>query len=347
MAHVRPHGNRIQLRFRIRGQELTASIDGPPTKTNISAARALARQADARLRAGEPWQTVHAELRGDSLVPGTVGHYAQHLLDHHAVERSTLIQYQNAYNRVWSGLDRMLVTDVRRSTIERTLGQFDYTPKGQRNVVSVLRQVLQIAVDDGVLSANPCDGMKFKRHQKVEKQPYTRQERDALLATLTGRHHAFFSLAFATGMRTGELLALQPRHLHKPHIRVEQVMAAGQLETRTKTHKPRDVYVPADIWPLLEPLRFQEWLFQYQGKPYHQGNRLMEHFHRAHELAGVDRRPGPYPWRMSYISWMLADGVRPDLVCQQTGHDLRTMLNHYARFMPKEDDGASIERAWK
>lgn len=73
----------------------------------------------------------------------------------------------------------------------------------------------------------------------------------------------------------------------------------------------------------------------------------MEHFARAHRLSGVERRPGPYPWRMSYISWLLADGVRPDLVCQQTGHDLKTMLAHYAQFIPHEDDAPTIERAWR
>ena len=71
----------------------------------------------------------------------------------------------------------------------------------------------------------------------------------------------------------------------------------------------------------------------------------MKHFARAHALAGVERRHGPYPWRMSYVSWLLADGVRPDLVCKQTGHDMKTMLEHYARFIPKDDDGKVIERA--
>lgn len=80
-------------------------------------------------------------------------------------------------------------------------------------------------------------------------------------------------------------------------------------------------------------------------EPYHRANRIMEHFNKAHILAGTERRPGPYPWRMSYISSLLSDGVRPDLACQQTGHHLKTMLDHYAQFIPKDDDAPSIERA--
>lgn len=84
----------------------------------------------------------------------------------------------------------------------RTLAGLN-TGKDQRNAASVIRQVLQVAVDDGDLADNPAKGLRFKRHQRVEKTPYTRAERDALLEHLTGHHRTFFALAFATGMRNG------------------------------------------------------------------------------------------------------------------------------------------------
>ena len=151
---------------------------------------------------------------------------------------------------------------------------------------------------------------------------------------------------------TEELLALQPRHLAKPIVQVRQVRTANKIETRTKTDNFRDVYLPPHVWKVIEPLRFQEWLFVGEkGKPFTQANRLMAEFQAAHDATGVarrlkrDGRPTPYPWRMTYASILLREGVRPQKVASQLGNDLKTMLDHYAEFLPRDDDNDEIDRA--
>ncbi len=369
MASVRPHGKKIAVRLYC-GREYSTTISSKPTQANLKAAEKEVRESEARLRAGTPWEVIKAELRGECAPtqPRTLGHYMQHVLDTREVEETTLKLYENTYARIWQIFDDRDITSILRSELEMRLKEFDYTAKSKRTALSVLRHAFEAARNDnlaGLQGTLPTDNWSFRREQRRAKQPYTPAERDKLLAQLKSNvvksgsieetAWRYFTLAFFTGLRTEELLAIQRHHLKKSKIQIAQVRTNGQIEPRTKTHREREVYVPKKVWSdVIAPWQFREWLFTGEkGSPFTTQNRLMEQFQLAHTQTGIERpmdrtgdRPMPYPWRNTYVSIALNEGVRLQLVADQIGDDMKTVLDHYAEFMPKEDDSDELERAF-
>lgn len=350
MAHVRPHGKRIAVRLKIDGRAYVTTVNIKPTKTGLNAAERQAQQADARLRAGESWITVRAWLRGESANPArSLGYYAQHLFDHADVEMSTLMGYESAYHRYWSHFDGRMVETLTQSELEAHLAQFGVSRKTKRNALSVLRRVFDVAKKDRVVTEAPTDDWTLKKGQDGDPDPYTEAERDKLLNALKQDPIAwrYFTLAFHTGMRTGELLGLEWNTLERPYIHITQSRVRRKIKTSTKTDERRRVIAPDFIWAMLadNPTRFQRsFVFLTpEDRPFIDADWLMDKWTKAHKRASVRRRLGPYPWRSTYISLGLASGQSLIWVSKQTGHDMITMQKHYARWIKGREDADMAE----
>lgn len=356
MATVGFQGNGIRVRFQIRREQHTTTIRLKPTQANLRAVKAVCRDLEYRLLAGEPWPVIRAELRGEAppAESKALSYYAQHMLDTASVKRSTLLEYQSTYNRIWSAFNDKPVTGLLKSELESHLATFGLTAKAQKNAISVLRRCLNVAKEDGTIDKAPTDNWRVKADQKPAIDPYTEHERDQLLAALCGVAKAYFTVGFYTGMRTGELLAVENRHCKPPVIRVEQQRNRQRLQDYTKTNVARDAHLPAHIWTQLEPYRFGKWLFaQDDGSPFTEANPLMDEWRKAHTKSGVrlrvDRagKSKKYPWRHTYISIALSKGIPPSVVARQCGHDEKTMWDNYAEFIPQGDEYDQLERAFQ
>lgn len=352
MASVQPWKKRIKVRFWINGQHLQALSPQNPTKAGCRSVAIRAEEWDARLRLGEPWPVIKAEIEEKQPVVafGTLEYYAQHYLDTAEIERTSILNAQKSYNRVWSAFGDQQITTLQKSELQRHLDSFGYTEKTKKNHISVLRRIFEVLKDDGYTGPCPTDRWKVRKTQKPEKDPYTAEERDTLIAALEEPYRAFFVIGFFCGMRTSEILALQPKHIKGNKIRIEQVRVDRHLELRTKTHRAREVVAPKIVRDAVERYRFQEWIFERRrGEPYLNANDFLDAFWAAHDKTGVRRRQGTkkYPWRMTYISLALRAGVRPGLVASQTGHNERTMWDDYAQYLPGEDDAAIIEKVFE
>ncbi len=362
MASVTAHSKKIEVRFKIKGQRFVTTIPFEPTKANLKAAARRCDDAEFRLRAGEPWESVRADLREERIAapPQTLGYYAQHFLDHAEVERPTLMSYEVIYNRYWAFFDKRSISGLIKSELVDHLSRFDVIWKTRRNAVSVLRRIFEIAKDDKAIQDAPTDRWVIKKGQEKKPDPYTETERDALLDALSVAGQSspddliawrYFLMAFYSGMRTGELLGLEWHHLEKPIAHVCQERVRRLIEHRTKTKYDRVVSLPKIAASMLmeNPTRFQgSFVFLTpEGHPFRDADWLMKRWQTAHEARNVRRRVGPYPWRHTYVSIGLKQGVPPLLMARQTGHDLVTMSKRYARYIGDEDEAKeAIERAF-
>lgn len=370
MAHVRAHYGKIEVRFKIQGQRFVTTIPLTPTQTNIKATQARIGPFEARLKTGEAWATVRADLREEPqtasvrvkvFVPVlTLGHYAQHYLDHVDVERPTLMGYQSLYNKYWRLFDDRKIDELAKSELVTHLSESKVGWKTRRNAVGVLRGIFKIAKDDGAVREAPTDRWDIKRGQDKSPDPYTAEERDALLAAfweagqISGADliaWRYFLFGFYSGMRTGELLGLEWKHLSKPWAHVCQERVRRRIEQRTKTKYDRRVTLPERVWSMLDasPTRFQSsFVFLTpEGRAFRDADWLMEKWKRAHQVSQVRRRTGPYPWRHTYISIGLQRGVPPILMAAQTGHDMNTMSRRYTKYIGKQSETTrAIEKAF-
>ncbi len=76
-----------------------------------------------------------------------------------------------------------------------------------------LRAVLQFAVDEDMIPKTPCRGIKGPRVTRQEITPLSRQGVEALVAAAPPRYQAALLLAAGSGLRGGELLGLEVKHL--------------------------------------------------------------------------------------------------------------------------------------
>jgi integrase len=193
-----------------------------------------------------------------------------------------------------------------------------------------------------------------RRRQKSEPDPYNAQDRDTLLAWLkvNAPQHVFtyFLLAFYTGMRTGELLALRWEDYDGAQFHVRRARVRSEL-TSTKTNESRHVWIPKHVCSEINrlPTRFKrDWVFLNQlGNPYLKGRHLNEHFERAHSETGLTRSTQPnYPWRHTYASLGLTAGGKPALLAKQLGHTLAVFHSTYAKWITSDKDRDAIEAAF-
>lgn len=351
MAYIRPHGNRLSIEIRHAGRRLTTTIALAPTKANIDAIHRQCKQVEDALADGQSWKDVKGWLRGEGpvTISKTLGYYAQHFFDTATVKDSTLKEYINTYNRYWLRFDNATVDDISRVEIEKHLQNFPTGAKTKKNAISLLSRILRIAIRNRDLSHNPVADWESNVRQKSKINPYTERERDALLAALpTDEARETFTFAFHTGLRTGELLALDWDDFTFPYAHIRRARVRGKITT-TKTDQARDVALPPFLIARLRehPRRFAGGpVFRAPtGKPMLDGQWLRDQFEKAHDAAGVEMRTGPYPWRHTYISLALMAGATPFWVAKQAGHDEATMRAKYASWIRGKEEADMAELA--
>lgn len=119
-----------------------------------------------------------------------------------------------------------------------------------RNIQSVLRAMLNAAIEDGVIAFNPAAKLGrvlkltvSKSTTQEEIKAMTREQRQLFLATAyreAPRYYPLFFVLAGTGMRLGEGLALQSKDLDLPSlsIRIARAFFRG-WSTRHAEIRPR------------------------------------------------------------------------------------------------------------
>jgi integrase len=251
-------------------------------------------------------------------------------------------------------------------------------PDSVRLIHATLRAVLNAAVDDGVLLANPAARLGKALH--LHRSRSARQEQikafdlgqlARFLAAIAEKHARCRSLFFTmsrTGLRIGEALALQWGDLdfEAREIRVERAISnTGVIDSPKSGHgrtvdmglAVRDVLQRhgaslAEGWLKRKPERDDQgneipkvemppWVFPSEAwKPQDHAN-VGKVFRRALKHAGLPMHYSPHSLRHTYASLLLADGVSPAYVQEQLGHaSIELTVGTYGRWLRKRAPGA-------
>jgi integrase len=105
------------------------------------------------------------------------------------------------------------LTQISWKEVRDWLAKKDASAKTKGNILSVLRTALDDAVEDELLDANPLAGKKMRRKgetrpKKDEIDPFSAEERAAILEAAKDQERNFIAFAFWTGLRFSELCAL-------------------------------------------------------------------------------------------------------------------------------------------
>lgn len=311
-------------------------------KANIRRLEKDRRRIIDRWKEGENLDDLIAEWQGFQKDARTLGYYAQYFLDEiapHHVRTSTLMDYVSAYNAHWLPFDQMRIDQIRVTDLRAHLNAKGISKKRQRNVWSVLRMIFDGAVQDGVFQTNPILAIKKSKQEALsEPDPYTKQERDMLLAWLEAESRIawrYFLMGFYTGMRTGELLGAAWENYSPPFLLVNQEMVRRALRPYTKT-QARSVPIPGIVQNMLRNGPKKGLIHvSPQGRMFKDADWLMAWWKRAHTATETPlRRDKLYPWRSTYISLNISAGVPAEDVANWAGNSVDIIRKHYLKYLP-------------
>jgi integrase len=117
------------------------------------------------------------------------------------------------------------------------------------NAISILRQILDMAVEDRRIARNPCAGIKIPRRKHRPRGYLTHQQVELLASAVNADATVVRFLAY-TGLRWGEMAALHVRDAdmlrRRVHIRQAVAEVRGRLVWSTpKSYEQRSVPFPA------------------------------------------------------------------------------------------------------
>lgn len=219
------------------------------------------------------------------------------------------------------GLGKMRLRDIGRSEVRswRTemLRQRGATPYVANAAVRILSAALGDAVEDELIIANPCRGMKpLPTPDKQRREPATLAEVEGIRALLTEpRDRAYVSLMAYAGLRPGEARALRWSDVRSATISVRASLTEGGREKGTKTDHDRSVpIIPALAEDLAAVERMHETVV---GRLDHD-NWSARVWRPARGKVGSDK--APYALRHTFASLLIAEGRGVHEVARLLGH---------------------------
>ena len=133
--------------------------------------------------------------------------------------------------------------------------------------LETVSSVLEDAKKNDIIPFNPAHRVRKKHFEKEVQHIPQKYEIRKLMQAIRDEpilYRAYYTLAITTGLRRGELCALQWRDITgacELTVRRSRSCASGQIvESDTKSHRERIVTIPLGIWELLMALRQQQML---------------------------------------------------------------------------------------
>lgn len=286
----------------------------------------------------------------------TFGTYAREWLTGQShLAKSTWESYRQILNAHWlpqlhgQPIDRITGTDL-----ASILADIPWrSPKTRNNAVTVVRRIFDAAYRDGWTTADQSARLRFAKLQRPEPDPLVLTEVDAVLAWMGERHPTwrnYFELAFFTGLRTSELIALEWGDIDWRARTMTVQRARVMQETKTtKTATVRRIELNTRALAALHRQKAHTFvggthvfLHPATGRQINDDQPPRRVWNSALKALGLRHRDA-YQTRHSYATICLMAGANPAWIARQLGHaNLSMLLTHYARWIDRADGGAEI-----
>jgi len=242
------------------------------------------------------------------------------------------------------------------------------SPQSVRYIHAVIREALSDAVRWGMVSRNVADLIDPPRPDKQRPTAWTVEQATVFLqATRNDAVYPLYLLALMTGMRRGELLALEWQDIdwdrrtvsvQRSVQRVGRRLIVGVPKTE---HSVRQVALPDSCIQALRHHRTHQLqirlimggryldchlVFPGPGGEHMEPRALTRRYERA-----IKRLPVPYiPFhglRHTHATTLLKQGIHPKVVAERLGHSqIRTTMDTYSHVLPgmQEEAARAVER---
>lgn len=217
--------------------------------------------------------------------------------------------------------------------------------KSKNEIHSIMKAAFQLVFNNGDIERNPFDRIERAKHVKEEPQPFNSNEREKILAQMTGGVRNLYEFAFWTGLRTSELLALErcDIDLERKIVFVRKALVKGKIKgTKTKAGERNHQLHPQ----ALSALKSQLAIIPHDHERIFLNPTIMQPWRDDRQIynqcwvpsvkkSGVKYRT-QYNTRHTYASTMLTENRPIAWLAKQLGHSNATeTLKTYARWIPE------------
>ena len=356
-------GSSIQVNFSHEGinyrkRVVVNGLALTPSPANIKYAQRLVNEIREKVRHGTFVMSDYFQVSGN-VGALTLATQMETWLNAQRIEASTKAGYQAAIN-FWTPIDKPIRL-LKKSDILTQIAQHPHlSGKTLNNYVSVLREALQLAVEDKAIPENVAATVPRAKWQKPPVDPFSREESDAIIARMQDRFPGqvanLVEFVFWTGLRTSEWMQLQWSQvdLASGSILVDQAKVRGNVK-QTKTNTARTVRLNSRALAAITRQKAHTLL---AGKEVWQDPRYLSAwvderaFRRSYWLPTLKalgiRYRRPYNCRHSYATAMLMAGIAPPFAAKQMGHSVEMFLRVYSKWLDgaqSDDEMAKVESA--
>jgi len=274
------------------------------------------------------------------------------------VKSSTLKDYRGAMNYyILPHFGNTPISQIGFLDIEAFMAELTCTPKRVNNVLVPMRAVMRFALRAELIEKNPMDLVANLKTDKPDIYPLSMDEVNLFLEVVEPFYTNFFTVAFLTGMRFGEMTALKWKNVSfkLDVIKVRESRVRGE-EGRPKTKGSiRDIKMLPPVIGALKDQRRKNMLkspYVFLNKnqnPLLPGSINYHIWKPALKKAGLKPR-SLYQTRHTFATLMLDAGELPGWVQSMMGHEsLKMILEKYYSHIQnyqRDDGGAFMEKVF-
>jgi integrase len=204
-----------------------------------------------------------------------------------------------------------------------------------------LRSIFKLAMAEGYADRDPTGGLYTPRQAETpEKRVMNKEEVEKYINAFETRERVIAHLAIFSGMRPGEILALQRRHISDDcrRVSIDQRLYRGEIDTPKTNSSTRVVAIPTKTanclreWMELVPKHPKSWVFASENteKPMWRDNVWYRHM-----LPKLD--PLGLGWgnfqvlRRTHASLGHEAGIDPKVSADQRGHGIGVAIDVYTK----------------
>ena len=257
--------------------------------------------------------------------------------------------YGILFNQLYPAFKSNKINEITRGDIKEFIDDrlHSVSPNRARLILNCIKAIFEIALEYEHIEKNPASAITLPTHHSVRQMsPFTKEEVNILLKNAKGWFRNYLAVAFFTGARHGEILALtwSDVDFEKMHININKRVKKNQIDTPKTKSSIRKVPI---FKPLVPYLKEQYELCKKHNsmnvfynpntnKAFSDTKKLSQFWYVLLEEVGFERRVF-YNTRHTFVTQMIRAGVPILDVSQTVGHkSIEETISTYAKFLPDE-----------